>query len=244
MPAEEQAVGQHVRVADSGKLALVGAAEFTDGSKEINRLLHQASGGNEVVLVPVGAAYENPSRFIQAAEKHMADIGVTSVTIPAFSRRQAHDTDWIHAVTTAQWIYVCGGSSLHTKAVLKDTPLLAAMLHAHDNGALLVAASGAAMAFTDPMVDARGGAFTLGLGVTRECSVVTGAEVWSDDRAHRTIELAPDGIPLVVIDACRGILQDEKGWQPIPAVANNPNDGLALWLSGKPSDFSVLTNTL
>ena len=57
------------------------------------------------------------------------------------------------------------------------------------------------------MIDPRGGAFTLGLGLVRGLALVTMAETWSPERLHRTKELAdttlatlPTGAALVCAD--------------------------------------------
>ncbi len=40
------------------------------------------------------------------------------------------------------------------------------------------------------MLDQRGGAFTLGLGIVRGLAVIPEAETWSEERLHRTLSLA------------------------------------------------------
>ena len=52
-----------------------------------------------------------------------------------------------------------------------------------------------AAALCDPMLDQRGGAFTLGLGLVTGVAVVTGTETWSAERLHRARQLA--NTPLV-----------------------------------------------
>jgi cyanophycinase len=58
------------------------------------------------------------------------------------------------------------------------------------NGGLVAASGGSAAAMCDPMVDPRGGAFTLGLGLVPDLALVTEAEHWSPERLHRTRKLA------------------------------------------------------
>ena len=57
-------------------------------------------------------------------------------------------------------------------------------------GGLVVAVGGSASAMCDPMVDPRGGAFTLGLGLVTGLAFVSEAETWSLERLHRTLKLA------------------------------------------------------
>ena len=48
----------------------------------------------------------------------------------------------------------------------------------------------AASAFGDPMLDPRGGAFTIGLGLVTGMAVLPGTDEWSHDRKTRTLRLA------------------------------------------------------
>ena len=60
----------------------------------------------------------------------------------------------------------------------------------------MLAGSGAgAMVLCDPMVDPRGGAFTLGLGLVAQMAGRARADTWSEDKLHRTLQLAPAGVP-------------------------------------------------
>jgi len=58
------------------------------------------------------------------------------------------------------------------------------------DGGLVVGVGAAATALGDPMLDQRGAALTLGLGLLRGVAVVPGAETRSHDRQVRTRELA------------------------------------------------------
>ena len=55
------------------------------------------------------------------------------------------------------------------------------------------------MVLSDPMVDPRGGAFTVGLGLVPRVAVVPQVEQWSADRLHRTLDLAEDDAQLTVL---------------------------------------------
>jgi cyanophycinase len=56
------------------------------------------------------------------------------------------------------------------------------------------------MVLCDPMVDPRGGALTLGLGLLANVAVIPHHDTWSEDKARRTLRIAPAGMPLVTID--------------------------------------------
>ena len=53
---------------------------------------------------------------------------------------------------------------MHLRSVLKDSAVYEAMLAAYRGGAVVAASGAGATVLCDPMVDPRGGAYTVGLG--------------------------------------------------------------------------------
>ena len=86
-----------------------------------------------------------------------------------------------------------------------------AMVHAWDGGAVLAGASTGAMVLCDPMVDPRGGAFTLGQGLVNSLTVVRQGNDWSPEKAKRTNELAPAGCAVVTIDEETALIREPAG---------------------------------
>ncbi|HEX9529678.1 MAG TPA: Type 1 glutamine amidotransferase-like domain-containing protein, partial [Acidimicrobiales bacterium] len=86
-----------------------------------------------------------------------------------------------------------------------------AVLEAWQAGAVVAGSSAGAMVITDPMVDPRGGAFTLGLGLIEQLAVVPHYDHWSPDKAHRTVSLAAAGLPVVGIDEQTALIRDPAG---------------------------------
>jgi cyanophycinase len=86
-----------------------------------------------------------------------------------------------------------------------------AIIHAWDEGAALAGSSAGAMALCDPMVDPRGGAFTLGLGLVNQLAVLPHADTWSPDKARRTFELAPQSVTVVAIDEQTALIREAHG---------------------------------
>src|SRR4029077_13332500 len=72
------------------------------------------------------------------------------------------------AVRDSAFIYLGGGSPLHLRSVLKDSAVWSALEAAWNAGATLAGSSAGAMVLGDPMVDPRGGAYTLGLGLVEQ----------------------------------------------------------------------------
>ena len=194
----------------SGHLALVGGGEFTDGCTFDSDLL-AASGGSEVLVLPTGAAYENPERLVARAATWFATLGAEVRGLDVLRRPDAGDEDNIAAVATARFIYLAGESPMHLRSVLKDTPLWDAIVAAWQGGAVLAGSAAGAMVLCDPMVDPRGGAFTLGLGLVANLTVIPEFDKWSDDAIHRTRRLSPPGLAVVGVPTASALIRDPDG---------------------------------
>ena len=217
-----------------GTLALVGGGEFADGC-DFDRDLLAASGGAEVLVVPAGAAYEHPQRLVDAAVRWFEGFGGKARGLDVITRRDAVDTANAEQVRTAAFVYLAGGSPMHLRSVLKDTPTWDALVEAWQNGAVVAGSSAGANVLTDPMVDPRGGAFTVGIGLIAPLAVVPHANTWSDDKLHRTQVLAPKDTPIVGIDERTALLRSAAGsWSSAGAGS------VRVWLGGSPAELDVL----
>ena len=89
------------------------------------------------------------------------------------------------------------------------------------------------MVLSDPMVDPRGGAFTLGLALVAPLAVVPHHEDWSHDRTRRhLLKLAPKGVPvLAVLDtgsaAVRLLRRDMDGARNVQVMVDGREGTLA-----------------
>jgi cyanophycinase len=217
-----------------GTLALVGGGEFADGC-DFDRDLVAASGGGEVLVVPAGAAYEHPQRVVDAAVRWFEGFGGTARGLDVITRRDAVDPSNAERVRTAAFVYLAGGSPMHLRSVLKDTPTWDALVDAWQRGAVVAGSSAGANVLTDPMVDPRGGAFTVGIGLIAPLAVVPHANTWSDDKLHRTQALAPKATPVVGIDERTALIRSPDGtWSTSGAGS------VRVWLGGHPADLDVL----
>jgi cyanophycinase len=127
------------------------------------------------------------------------------------SRPDAEDEENAKAVAAARFVYLSGGSPLHLRSVLKDSKVWSALVAAWNGGATVAGSSAGAMALCDPMVDPRGGAFTLGLGLMEQLAVIPHHNTWSHDKEHRTLTLAPKGIRIVGIDEQTALFRAPDG---------------------------------
>ncbi len=196
----------------NGPLALVGGDEWRNGC-DFDAELLAASGGREVLVVPTAAAYEHPERAVATATEWFAGLGGKAVALDVLRRADALDPDRAATVRAARFVYLSGGSPLHLRSVLKETPVWDALVAAWDDGAVVAGSSAGAMVLCDPMVDPRGGAFTVGLGLVVNLAVLAHAEpdVARDHLHHRTLELASAGLPVAAITERTALLRDPDG---------------------------------
>ena len=217
-----------------GTLALVGGGEFADGC-DFDRDLLAASGGGEILVVPAGAAYEHPQRLVDAAVRWFEGFGGTARGLDVITRRDAVDPKNAEQVRSAAFVYLAGASPMHLRSVLKDSPTWDALVEAWQSGTVVAGSSAGANVLTDPMVDPRGGAFTVGIGLIAPLAVVPHANTWSDDKLHRTQVLAPKDTPVVGIDERTALIRDADGtWSASGAGS------VRVWLGGHPAELDVL----
>ena len=193
-----------------GPLALVGGAEWREGCT-FDRGLLEASGAEEVLVLPTAAAYEHPERAVATARKWFEQLGGGARGLMVLGRADAENEANAAAVRESRFVYLSGGSPMHLRSVLKDSPVWNAILQGWEDGATLAGSSAGAMVLCDPMVDPRGGAFMLGLGLVEQLAVIPHHDNWSEDKARRTIQLAPAGLPVVGIDEQTALIRKPDG---------------------------------
>jgi cyanophycinase len=198
----------------TGVLALVGGNEWTEGCT-FDATLLAASGGTDVVVLPTAAAYQHPERVVLQAAEWFATLGARVEGLMVVDRPSAEDPGMAAAIATARFIYLAGGSPLHLKAVLKKSVVFEALRQAWNGGAVVAGSAAGAMVLTDPMVDPRGGALTLGLGLVDQLAVVPHYGDEEDD-AHgqklaRTVAMAPAVLPIVGIPARTALIRGTDG---------------------------------
>jgi cyanophycinase len=194
----------------SGVLALVGGGEWSDGCTFDARFLEQ-SGGADVVVLATAAAYENPAKAVAKATTWFEGLGATVVAPEVLGRRDAFDSDHLDVIRGARFVYLSDGGSLHLRSVLKESPLLEALIEAWQGGAVLAGSGAGADVLCDPMVDTRGGAYTVGLGLVRNLAAIPRYDTWSREKVHRTVGLAPDGVTVAGIPQSTALIRQIDG---------------------------------
>jgi cyanophycinase len=209
-----------------GLLALLGGGEWRDGCRELDAELLAASGAKEVVVVPAAAAYEHPDKVGVRAGEYFESLGVKCRVVPVLHRAEADDARIAEAVRKARFVYLCDGSPLHLRSVLKDSALFDAMLSAYHGGAALAASGAGATLVGDPMVDPRGGAYTVGLALVPNLAVFPYHGTAADHMRERSIDLLPAAAKLVGIDEETALVREpDGGWRVAGAGVVTLYDG-------------------
>jgi len=218
-----------------GTLALVGGREWTEGCTFDAGLL---AGGVEVLVLPSALAYENPGAAVERARDHFAPLGARVEVLDVFRRADALEPSPAERAAAARFVYVPGGSPMHLRSVLKDTPLLEALVGAWRAGATIAVSGEAASVLCSHMVDSRGGAFTVGLELIGTMTVIPRYNQWSPDKWHRTVQLARPGLAVVGVDEATALIHDGTGWRV------EGSGGVHVFVDGHRADLSVLPERL
>jgi cyanophycinase len=196
----------------AGTFALVGGGEWRPGGRELDADLLARSGGTEVLVLPTAAAYEHPERVTERAEQYFGELGATVRTLAVLHRAEAEDPELAAIARKARFVYLADGSPLHLRSVLKDSALFDAILASYRAGGVLAASGAGATLLCDPMVDPRGGAYTVGLGVVSNLAVFPYHGTAAGHLRDRSIDLLPAGAVLAGIDEETALLEHGATW--------------------------------
>jgi cyanophycinase len=162
-------------------------------------------------------------------------LGAKVEPVMALDRSGATDPANVDAVRQAPFVYLAGTSPMHLRSVLMHSPLWDALVDAWQAGATLAGTSAGASVLCDPMVDPRGGAYTLGLGLIGQLALIPHADHWSEDKWHRTLQLAQAGLPVVGIDERTALVREPDGtWRASGAGR------VQVWVDGREAALDAL----
>lgn len=222
-------------VQDVGPLALVGGDEWHPGCDFDVELL-AASGGHEVLVLPTAAAYEHPQKAVDCATAWFASLGAAVRGLMVLGRTDAQDPVNAEAVRASRFVYLGGGSPMHLRSVLKSSAVWEALLEAWRSGAVVAGSSAGAMVLTDPMVDPRGGALTVGLGMVEQLAVIPHFGHENAEKVHRSIALAAPGMAVVGIPERTALIR-----QPDGSWRSAGQGEVQVFVSGRPAGFEALS---
>jgi cyanophycinase len=91
------------------------------------------------------------------------------------------------------------------------------------------------MVLGDPMVDPRGGALTIGLGLVTGVAVLPHYDTWSPEKAQRTVGLATGHIRIAAVDERTALIREPSGsWRAEGAGE------VTVYVDGMPGGLEVL----
>jgi cyanophycinase len=220
--------------AGPGPIALVGGSEWTDGC-DFDATLLEASSSDEVLILPTAAAYEHPEKAVATAEAWFSGLGARARGLMVLGRTDAEDPQNAQVVRNASFVYLSGGSPMHLRSVLKGSATWAALLDAWRDGTVVAGSSAGAMVLTDPMVDPRGGALTVGLGMIEHLAVIPHFGNENSEKVHRSVVLAAPGLPVVGIPERTALVRDPDGsWRESGA------GNVQVFVDGHPTGMGAL----
>lgn len=198
----------------NGYLILTGGDDTSEVNSARSRSLLQLAPEGSVAVLSTAAAFEGVQNAEEAALRWCSDMGRTA---EVFRLLQHHEVteEAAKQIENAALIFVCDGSPLHLRSVVKRSPLMDAFTACLNAGGVVYAAGATGTLFGDPMVDPRGGAYTVGLGVAPSIAVLptafgTHPQLW--DRAK---ELCPDGVSLVGMEEGAALVRHHHDWNVV-----------------------------
>ena len=208
------------------RVVLAGGREL-DASTPAGRAL---SGCGSVAVVTVAAAYRRPDALLARIDAWAESLSVQHAVVGALRRSDSLNPELSEPITRCDAVLVLDGSPAHFVSAVKATPLLEAIVAARGRGADVVWSGAAAAAVCASMVDDRGGALTVGLGLHDGIVVAAGWENWPRDRRRRLGRMVPASALFMAL---------ESG-----AAVQSTAAPQALASSSSPEDWAVLGGTV
>jgi cyanophycinase len=170
-----------------GMVVLEGGGPFVANDILDSRVLKGLDG--DVAVLLTAEAFENPEVLKASAEAWSRRIGISIVACDVYSRADARETHHARTISSACAVILAGDSSIHLRSTLLNTPVWEAIVEKAETG-VVIGVGNCASALCDPMIDPRGGALGLGLGLITDVTVLPESEGVSHEQRQRTIAMA------------------------------------------------------
>lgn len=203
-----------------GTVVLQGGGPFV-ANDELDRRLLVGLGG-PVAVLPTAEAFENPEEIKASARAWAERLGISIVMCDVYTRADAREVHHARAVESSAAVVLVGDSSIHLRSTLLNTAVWEAICAQSESG-MVIGVGSCAAALCDPMIDQRGGAFGLGLGLITELSAVVEVEQWGEERLKRTRQLATG--PFVEIPTGSAMVRFDSRWKIVGDVVVHGLDG-------------------
>ena len=207
-----------------GPVALVGSGEFLPVMAEFDAGLLAATGRPRprVAILPTASWPDGPAvfdRWVALGTEHFRSLGAEVEPVLVRDRSDADDAAHLQAIGEADVVYISGGKPGHLSATIAGTGLEAALLAAHDRGAVLAGCSAGAMVLTDRHFDLRRkkllwpARWVDGLGLVPRASVVPHYDAWPEPISALLVLQAPRGSSVLGIDEETALVGRDGSWQ-------------------------------
>jgi cyanophycinase len=195
----------------TGTVALVGGDEWTEPCTTFDTRLLELAGTDEVMVLPTAAAFEHPERAVERSRAYFEGLGAKVTGLAVLNRRDAETDASVSAVRVARFIYIADGSPLHLRSVLKSSAFYDAIVYAYGRGAVIAASGAGATVLGDPMVDPRGGAYTVGLGLVPGLAIFPYHGRAAEHLRERSVDLLAKDAVLVGVDEQTALVRTADG---------------------------------
>lgn len=179
------------------RVVLAGGRELDAGTAAGQAL----TGCDSVAVVTMAAAFRRPDALASQISAWADTLSVEHVVVRGVRRSDALDPAVAKPIAACDGVLVLDGSPAHFVAAVKGTPLLDAIVAAHRSGADIVWSGATAAAVCASMVDDRGGALTVGLGLHGGIVVAAAWESWPRDRRRRLRGMVPESALFMALES-------------------------------------------
>lgn len=219
------------------RVVLAGGREL-DVSTPAGRAL---AGCGSVAVVTMAAAFRRPDALRSRIDAWARDLSVQHAVsgvrrsgapalgcsvVSAVRRSDALDPEVSGPIAECDGVLVLDGSPAHFVSAVKATPLLEAIVAARQRGADVVWSGAAAAAVCASMVDDRGGALTVGLGLHEGIVVAAGWEGWPRDRRRRLRRMVPESVLFMALESGAAVCSTAA--RSVLASSSSPDDWTVL----------------
>ena len=204
------------------RIVLAGGGELDAGTAAGRAL----AGCGTVAVVTLAAAYLRPDALLARIGAWADALSLEHAVVGGVRRSDALDPELAAPIVHCDAVLVLDGSPAHFVSSVKATPLLEAITAAHGRGADVVWSGAAAAAVCTSMVDDRGGALTVGLGLYGGVVVATGWEKWPRPRRRRLRQMVPDAALFMALES--GAAVQSTAGPPALASSSSPEDWTVL----------------
>ena len=179
------------------RMVLAGGRELDAGTAAGQAL----AGCDSIAVVTVAAAFRRPDALDSRISAWAGALSLEHVVVRGVRRSDSLDPAVAKPIEGCDGVLVLDGSPAHFVAAVKGTPLLDAIVAAHRRGADVVWSGATAAAVCASMVDDRGGALTVGLGLHGGIVVASAWESWPRDRRRRLRGMVPESALFMALES-------------------------------------------